>query len=315
MKKPKKKYHFSAPNPEELESSRMHDPQAEAFAKKPLKYTRPKRTLLKTLLHPLENMGIAPYHKHLRDGLKLLEEGYYKDGYNAFLMANHRNPKKVEPYLGMAHCLEELGGTENLKEAVEHLRRAIAIKPLDTQVYEELIALLYSEGHLEEAQKYKKKQFTAKTLRANPGNALANNNMGVMYMGMHDFERAIEFFKKALKANRNLRIAQLNLAKVYFYRSQEVHDAAERQNCLDLCRREIDRIKGNMDIAETLVLRAKIALHEKKLQEAKNLLVRAKNIDGTMREIFATMQLVEEKLGNVAGATTAFETYKSLKRV
>ena len=68
------------------------------------------------------------------------------------------------------------------------------------------------------------------------------------------------------------------------------------------------------ETAAMQLLRGKIALHQAKYHQAKEFLENAYKLSPSEKEIYGTLQLVHEKLGNIQAAVDAHETYSLLKQ-
>ena len=67
------------------------------------------------------------------------------------------------------------------------------------------------------------------------------------------------------------------------------------------------------ETAAMQLLRGKIALHQEKYLQAKEYLENAYKLSPAEKEIYATLQKVHEKLGNIQAATDAYETFSLLR--
>lgn len=96
------------------------------------------------------------------------------------------------------------------KEAITHLRAALAIYPKFTEANAELGRIFDRNQVYDSAEYYDKK-----TLALNPNHAIASNNLGSVYMATGKYQEAISIFNKALAMNPNFNLAYFNKARTF----------------------------------------------------------------------------------------------------
>ena len=162
----------------------------------------------------------------------------------------------------------------------------------------------------------KKKLFIAKTLKSDPQNALANNNMGVIQLKQKNYNSAIKFFLAAVKNNKLLDVAQFNLAKA-LYKKGSTHPSPEKSK--DALMRGITELEKLLqksdDEPEMLLLKAKFLSQLNEPKQALLLCEQVIKLDGTMKEAYATKSVLETKLGNIMDASADYASFQSLKKL
>ena len=280
--------------------------------KVPHTYKKPKRSLFSILLHPFESTGIDLYHRYIRDANKLIELEEYVDAAGAFNRASMEKPKSLEAYFGVVTCLEKLGGDANLTLGLGYMKKALHIDYTNLKIYDEIIFILDTLKMKADATEYRHRRFALRAYNKDKSkNPMLSNNLGVMLLGIGLQKEAIRFFQKSLVRDATFYTARLNLAKAWFSWAMTVKKANLKKLDLKNCDTELSRIYTPED-AQILLLKGKIELHRGNYDVAKGYLEEAYRESPAMREIYATLQLVNEKLGNIQEAVDNYTIYENL---
>jgi tetratricopeptide (TPR) repeat protein len=139
-------------------------------------------------------------------GLRTLEADYGRKllqdvlAYNTSVL--RQNPKDAHAHVQFGKALGVLGRT---KEALEHLRFAVEIDPNEEEGHYNLGALLMSTDLVSAEKEFNE------TLRLNPENVQARNNLGVVLMRFGRLPEAEVQFQAALQLNPEDRIVLDNI--------------------------------------------------------------------------------------------------------
>lgn len=274
---------------------------------------RPKKNI-KEILNPF-NYFASPVQKYLRYGKNLFEQKQHEQAIAAYKAAIREDPKCLPAYLGIGDTYMAMGGIQNSKTSIKYYQRALGIDYTQVHIYHKIIKVYDRLGDNRNIMVEKKKIFIAKTLKNDPENALANNNMGVIQLKQKNYNVAIKFFTKAIQYDKSFNVAQLNLAKALFKKGISQRDSEKRKGILMRGISELEKlILSGKEGPEMLLLKAKFLFHLDEPKQALALCDSVIVIDGTLKEAFATKSMIETKLGKISKATASYESFQSLKK-
>ncbi len=279
----------------------------------PKTYKRPPRSLFYKAIHPLDVLGLEHYHAYMRDGDDLMKMEAYLDAAGAYNLAIGERPRSVIAYEGVFNALLQLGGRANAELAASYLYKALQIDFERLDLFDEYIYVLEKLGRKNEAIDFRRKRFTIRAYQADPRNAMLRNNVGVVLMSLGEVLAAIRFFQLALVIQPQLAAARLNLAKSWLQLSNQTKEKVLENKYLQNAEEALNGFYTE-ETAAMQLLRGKIALHQAKYHQAKEFLENAYKLSPSEKEIYGTLQLVHEKLGNIQAAVDAHETYSLLKQ-
>ena len=167
------------------------------------------------------------------------------------------NPESWMAHNNLAGALIARGAVD---EAVEHVEKALVLKPDYAEAYNNLGLVRASQGRVDEAlAQYRK------TLELQPSYAEAHNNLGLLLARRGQFDEAIAHYRRALEIDPGLSGAHYNLAEALTARGQTGEasdhlrtalalkpDYAEAHNSLGVILAE----RGNVDDAREQFLKA-----------------------------------------------------------
>jgi len=168
---------------------------------------------------------IAPYkdRAYFNLGAAYFNKGKYAEAIEPLKKAIAINPDHGEAYydLGNAYYMEKL-----YDEAIACLKKAIEINPKNVYAYRDLNVVYQATGRTGEAV-----DFYRKMLRVYPKDGEVCNNLAVIYeenLGKH--EDAIELYKKAISLGLNTEIVYYNLGVAYdsLNREEEAMEAYKK---------------------------------------------------------------------------------------
>ncbi len=282
------------------------------LTKLPESYSKPKRGFIFFLTHPFDLIGWDHYHQYMRDARDLTEVERYQDALGAYYLALKERPSSIEPLMGMVQALETLGGSSNYLLALEQAKKALALNFRDLTIYDELVYLFEKLGSRQEALEYRRKRFTVRTLKSNPNNPMVLNNIGVMLVDLKMHAQAIHYFQKALIESPHLSITCFNLAKAWLQKGMETEKKKLKLQHLQAAEDALNEIRD--DTPAILILRGKILYQAGKYAQAKEVMEQALYRAPSLLEIHTTLQLINEKLGNIKEAIDNYETYRLLQQ-
>jgi protein O-mannosyl-transferase len=145
-------------------------------------------------------------------GILLLSLGFltwrqtaeYHDLFALYTATLQKNPSCWMAHYNLGIVLTEQGKTE---DAVDHYRRAVALRSNYAEAHYNLGRLLVEEGQFDEAIAHYEK-----AAAINPADAEAQNNLGVTLFGIGRADDAITHYQKALQIRPDYAEASCNLA-------------------------------------------------------------------------------------------------------
>ncbi len=296
------------PASENPEASETKTPPAPS--PKDLNYAKPKLGLLTKIF----SRGFSGSNPFVNDGEILLKNGNPQHALKAFQVAIENDPACVAAYIGLAKCYSELGGIQNTKKAVQAYYKALEFDFLRIEIYEAVVMLYLKLGDNKNAHAEKKKLQTVRTLKNNPNNPVANNNLGIIQLHQKQYDAAIQSFQKAAKSEGVHSVAQLNLAKTWLQKGLGEKDEEMHKKLLIKAANELESYLNNNLQADGLLVKAKIFMAYGDYKSALSFCNEAYKLNNTIKEIYNTKRAIEEKLGNIREASEAFDAYQSLAK-
>ena len=195
--------------------------------------------------------------------LQTLQEGYNRNQRSAPLLMNlakeylrqnmhqkaialceehlTQNPKDAVAYylLGMIQ-----GSLKHFEAAETALQRAIDLQPTWAPPHQSLAGIYLAQGKKQEAvQRYEA------VLAADKGNAAAYLFLGLLYEKDREYDKAMQIYERALKANPNFWFAANNLA---FLLSESSDQKADLERALELSQKALKLRPGDPAILDTI---------------------------------------------------------------
>ena len=122
-------------------------------------------------------------------------------------------------------CLQ----TQRLDEAVQHIEKALSVKPDDAQAHSNLGLAFNGLNRLEDAARH-----FHESLKLNPNNARVYNNLGNIYVRQNRIKDAITCYKQALAIQPAFAEVHLNLGSAWLFLKQYSEAVASLQQCVAL---------------------------------------------------------------------------------
>lgn len=195
-----------------------------------------------------------------------LGNSLYEAGEPANAISYYKKAIEIDESLSDVHY--NLGNAMYLIEdtdgAIKHYRIAIKLNPQKPESYYNLGNALWVKSDYEQAIEYYRK-----AIELDEYNAPAFYNLGNAYYMISEFEKAIKTYQKALKLNPESAECHFNIASAY-------NDKGDYLNALHHYNQSLRYDQGNI---ETMICIVQTCKHLGKLDEAKKIVKRIKEID------------------------------------
>jgi tetratricopeptide (TPR) repeat protein len=172
----------------------------------------------------------------------LYNAGEYERALAELVLAEERNPGLSYIFYNKALCLQQLGRTEEAKEAFQ---ASLALDPDDPDTLYNLARLFYTEDDLDVAMAYLEQ--ARELVETQGGDDLVCYLLALIYEQQGDIEQAIEFYEKALLLNSEHLLSGIFLSKLYVKRQ-------EYQRAIELLRDLAEKDPNNLDVNYELSL-------------------------------------------------------------
>ncbi len=283
---------------------------------KPAKYSPPRVKLkfIDKLLNPSFLLKKGSSSPSINEGYLFQKMGKFDEAMAAFNEAIAEDKQCIDAHIGMGKTLSMMDGIKNAKKSIVFFNNALKIDATRLEIYKDVINLYERLGDKKNAAAERKKQFIAKTLKSNPHDFKANNNLGVIQLNQGNINASIESFKKSIKKNRGFLVARSNLANAYLQKSDKVKSEEDKETLVKKSLQLINQVLDKEETAENFLLKAKILLSKEDFKEAAESCDRAIAKDPANKEAFNTKRVIEERLGNISKASQAYENYQSMNQ-
>ncbi len=144
-----------------------------------------------TLFHHAIEATTDNYYAHFVYGNALYKDARFSDAIAQYAIASRLNPRFADVFIYMGVIYSKQG---NQVEAVDHLNRALALKPASGFAHYNLGVALQAQGRIEEALTHYNE-----ALRLDPDSMELHFNVGVALMDMGKYDEAIDNFSEALR--------------------------------------------------------------------------------------------------------------------
>jgi len=138
--------------------------------------------------------------------LMLKKSGHYEEAKNTYEEILRYWPKDAQAICALGLCLAELGQNER---GLEEVRRAVALRPGELTLINELTVMLFNQGKVEESLKWAKR-----AVKMGPEGAKTNVIVANCYEKLHRIDEALEANRLAQIANPQIPYLKLQQAKL-----------------------------------------------------------------------------------------------------
>jgi Tfp pilus assembly protein PilF len=264
--------------------------------------------------NPLRLMRGQTAEAQVKDGSALLEKGALAQALVAFNKALELDANCIPAYRGLARVYLRRGGRVNRETALTHYHEALRRQPLASELYA-LCARVYDAlGKSQEATLERRKFAIARALQADPHDAVANNNMGVLFMRQGRMDDALEYFNRAVACDRAYDVAYRNLAAVYQQRAKQAADDTARADCAAKAREAMQKALEIAPTVPTLLAHARLLTAEGKLAEALTVLEQVGQSAPANPAVYLIKKQVLEGLGRHDEARAANASYQQFRQ-
>ena len=250
----------------------------------------------------------------VKEGDRLLEIGNRNQALIAFHKAIALSPECGEAHRGLGRVTMLKGGRNNFEAALLHFREAARLNPYDDRVYRASAIAYEKLGKPDLAVIERKKLGALKTLQSDPDNAMANNNIGVLFMQQEQVERAIECFKKAIAAHSKYDAAYRNLATTYFLMATNTKDESKKPALLQNAAATIAHAVAITASVPSLLTQARIQIAMGEANRALDAVAQAESAEPHNPAVHLVKRTALEKLGRMADAQVAHEAYEAYEK-
>jgi type IV pilus assembly protein PilF len=153
-------------------------------------------------------------------GVEYLRQGDLEQALKKLERAIQEDPDLPSAHNALALLKQRLGQS---KEAEKHFQRAIRLDPSNSEAQNNYGVFLYNQGRYREAEEHFL-EAVKNPLYGTP--ELAYENAGRAVQQLVDFEKAEEYYRKALQLEQRLpkslyHMAEINFRKGYYHKAQE----------------------------------------------------------------------------------------------
>ena len=146
---------------------------------------------------------------------------------SAYQLAYSLTPEDEEIYINLGKAFYD---KEDIDNALTVYKRALELEPHSSEIHCNIGYLYWDKNELEEAIK----EYEL-SIQYNPNYAIPYNNIGVIYLDDYArVQKAIDYFKDAIKANGNYALAHYNLARALVFKGEKIEAAKHFQEAMDI---------------------------------------------------------------------------------
>jgi tetratricopeptide (TPR) repeat protein len=300
-------------NPKEEEKKEDKNPTPEKQESKP-DGQRPKMKFMDKLMNPSLLFSKNSDNPLINEGQVFLKKGRFDEALEAFEYALKEDKRSIDAQIGMGRALSSMGGIKNAKKGIAYFHNALKLDATRLDIYKDTINLYERLGDKKNAAVERKKQFIARTLKNNPNDSKANNNLGVIQLKQKNAGGAITSFKKSLKYSPGFLLAKINLANAYLQKADMVKVEEDKEMLIKQSLQLINQVMEKEQTAEGFLLKSKILMAKGEFKQALQYCDQAISSDPAMKEAYNTKRVLEERLGNIGKASQAYENFQSMNR-
>lgn len=265
-------------------------------------------------LNPLRMMRRRSVEGLVEEGRDLTENGSLAQAIVAFQKAIELDANCIPAYRGLGKVYYKRGGRSNMETALKHYQEAIRRNPKEHDLYAITAKIYDAIGKRKEATLERKKFVIVRALDADPRNPIANNNMGILFMQQGRMDDAVDYFNRALQADRHYDVAYRNLAATYFQMAKKAGDDDDKRVTFNNKAREyIDKALEIAPTVPTLMAHARIMMMDGDLEDVLAVLEKVDQMAPANPEVFFMMKMAYEGLGRFEEAGNAEESYRVFK--
>lgn len=273
-----------------------------------------ERASLLASLNPLRWFRSHTVESYVSQGRDLLDKGSLGQAAVAFQKALEIDPDAAAAHRGIGRLFYKKGGRANYETALKHYQEAIRRNPNDHDLYV-ITAKIYDHlGKRKEATLERKKFIIVRALEADPHNAVANNNMGIVHLQQGRMPEALDYFNRAVQADKRYDVAYRNLAAAHFQLAKRATEAEQKAQHNSKAREAIEKALEIAPAVPSLMAKARIQMMDGSLEEVLALLARVDEMDPANPEVQRMKKMALEGLGRFEEAKAAQQAYLAFKQ-
>ena len=246
----------------------------------------------------------------LRDAQSLMEKKLFAQATNAFQKTLEMDPENVEAFKGLGQVLMRKGGRTNIESSLKQFHEATLRDPLNEEIYVLNSQVMQALGRTKESNLEQKKALSLRTLRKDPKNAIAANNIGIAMVRLGKIAMAISYFQKSIDSDRSYDMPRRNLASTYLQLAEKETNPQKQKDLLGKASVEISKALEIGVSPPTLVVQTRILIMTGDTEQALEVINKANDLQPGSKLIMTVKQGVLEKLNRL---TEARETYEGAK--
>ncbi len=250
----------------------------------------------------------------VREGRDLLENGSYAQATVAFQQALKLDAHNVAALRGLGKVFYKKGGRTNLDAALKHYQEAIRLAPMDHDLYAITAKIYDALGKRKEATLERKKFVIVRALEGDPSNPIANNNMGILFLQQGNTDAALDYFKRAIQADKTYDVAYRNLAAAYYQMAKEARDEEARADLNSRAREQIEKALSITRAVPSLMAYARILLRDGELEPVVSICGEIDAMDPANKDVYYLKKLALEGLGRFEEAQDAENSYRMFRQ-
>jgi tetratricopeptide (TPR) repeat protein len=267
-----------------------------------------------SLLNPLRWFRRHSVDNYIAEGKEFLDSGSMAQATVSFKKALEMDPKCAAAYRGLGKVFFKKGGRSNLETALKHYQEAIKLNPMEHDLYAITAKIYDGQNKRKEATLERKKFVIVRALDADARNPIANNNMGILFLQQGRMDEALDYFNRAVDADRSYDVAYRNLAAAYFQMAKKATDAEKKADCNSKAREAIQKAMDIAPAVPTLMAHARILMMDGSLDEVLGVLERVDQMAPASPDVYFMKKMALEGLGRFEEAKSANESYLAFKR-
>ena len=299
---------------EDTEKTESKNVEASPKAQPKIDSSRPKLGFMDKMMNPSLLFRKGSDNQLINEGNLFLKKNRFEEAIAVFQSALEENDRCIDAHVGIGKALSGMGGIKNAKKSIKCFHEALIIDATRLDVYNETIEVYERLGDKKNAAAERKKQFVARTLKSDPNDHKANNNLGIIQLKQKNLDSAIASFTKSLKHNKDFLLAKSNLASAFLQKAGQIEDGEDKEILLKKSMHLLNQVLEKQQTAEACLLKAKVLMSQGENKKAVEFCDQAISKDPAMKEAYNTKSVIEERLGNIGKASQAYENFQSMNR-
>jgi len=227
-----------------------------------------------------------------------------KNALDSFNKGIKNNPKKASSYYNLANFYNS--GLKNKTLAKEYFEKSLQIDSFYMPAYKGLINLLNSENKFDISI-----EMLNKVIQRNSKAPDLYNLLGNTYYVQKKYLEAIKYYQKTIEVDSTYANGYLNLA----YSQLITKDYKNAAKYFKLSAKYNPYKSKTIDFSKLFLLQARKAKRKNNLEEAKNILKQASNLDSNIETVFMQLELayLTNELQNSINLITEFNNFSASK--